>query len=86
MTITSIKLELEIKPLESLELTETSQWIYVIDLSPNSFRNGWERIRVWKNGSMEKWSTDSSDIKYESYGKPPYTHYMTLPVIRTSIT
>lgn len=81
--ISKLMLELEVLPIDELEskLTEKSMWIYATDITKSYVE--WEHIRVWKEvggwRSGPRWSTDSSDIKYERDGLPPYTHYIILP-------
>lgn len=84
--INKLTIELEVLPIDKLELTDKSQWIWARDLTNNW--GEWERIRVWREsyfGSVKDlWSTNSSDIAYTNVGRPPYTHYITLPDISFS--
>lgn len=83
--IKKLTIELDVLPITDLVLTEKSQWIWARDLTKGW--SEWERIRVWRDGRNNfggpniRWSTDSSDIKYQRDGLPPYTHYVILPDI-----
>lgn len=72
--IKSMKLELDVKSMDQLDITKDSQWIWAL-----SKYGDWYHIRVWDSGHGIRWSEQSSDIKYDRMGPPEYTHYVVLP-------